>query len=184
MGCTDLSSCCFTEIEVPIDLRWVSQGISGLLLMMSSHLLYVMWNARWLWIQWRGNVRRLELIWGTPIFFAFLRWHQCSSPVLTVFLGILFSSFWEIEVPFVFDLEHGTPQHERHWNRASSCGQREVSWFFSSCGTHMVYILELRGGWPCETRVCSEKSGLLTGYDGHLRKLNYAWQENTDASGG
>ena len=31
MGCRDLSSCCFTEIDVPIDLRWVSQGISGLL---------------------------------------------------------------------------------------------------------------------------------------------------------
>ena len=24
-------SCCFTAIDVPIDLRWVSQGISGLL---------------------------------------------------------------------------------------------------------------------------------------------------------
>ena len=31
MVCPDLSSCCFTEIDVPIDLRWVSQGISGLL---------------------------------------------------------------------------------------------------------------------------------------------------------
>ena len=31
MECPDLSSCCFTEIDVPIDLRWVSQGISGLL---------------------------------------------------------------------------------------------------------------------------------------------------------
>ena len=31
MGCPDLSSCCFTEIDVPIDLKWVSQGISGLL---------------------------------------------------------------------------------------------------------------------------------------------------------
>ena len=31
MGCPDLSSSCFTEIDVPIDLRWVSQGISGLL---------------------------------------------------------------------------------------------------------------------------------------------------------
>ena len=31
MACPDLSSCCFTEIDVPIDLRWVSQGISGLL---------------------------------------------------------------------------------------------------------------------------------------------------------
>ena len=31
MGCPGFSSCCFTEIDVPIDLRWVSQGISGLL---------------------------------------------------------------------------------------------------------------------------------------------------------
>ena len=31
VGCPDLSSCCFTEIDVPIDLRRVSQGISGLL---------------------------------------------------------------------------------------------------------------------------------------------------------
>ena len=30
MVCPGLSSCCFTEIDVPIDLRWVSQGISGL----------------------------------------------------------------------------------------------------------------------------------------------------------
>ena len=31
MVCPDLSSCCFTEIDVPIDLRCLSQGISGLL---------------------------------------------------------------------------------------------------------------------------------------------------------
>ena len=49
---------------------------------------------------------------------------------------------------------------------------------------HLVYILELRLGWPFETRVCSAKSGLRSSYDGHLGKLNYAWQENTDASGG
>ena len=29
MRCLGFSSCCFTEIDVPIDLRWVSQGISG-----------------------------------------------------------------------------------------------------------------------------------------------------------
>ena len=40
-----------------------------------------------------------------------------------------------------------------------------------------MYILELRRGWPFETRVCSAKLGLLTRYDGHLGKLNYAWQE-------
>ena len=47
-----------------------------------------------------------------------------------------------------------------------------------------MYILELRLGWPFETRVCSANSGLLSRYDGHLGKLNYAWQENIDASGG
>ena len=47
-----------------------------------------------------------------------------------------------------------------------------------------MYILELWWGWPFETRVCSAKSGLQSSYDGHLGKLNYAWQENTDASVG
>ena len=46
-----------------------------------------------------------------------------------------------------------------------------------------MYILELRQGWPFETRVCSGKSGLLSSYDRHHGKLKYAWQENTDASG-
>ena len=31
MGYPGFSSCCFTEIDVPIVLRWVSQLISGLL---------------------------------------------------------------------------------------------------------------------------------------------------------
>ena len=31
MGCPDLSSCCFTETDVPIDLSWLSQRMSGLL---------------------------------------------------------------------------------------------------------------------------------------------------------
>ena len=47
-----------------------------------------------------------------------------------------------------------------------------------------MHILELRRGWPFETRVCSTKLGLLCSYDRHLGKLNYARQENTDASGG
>ena len=34
-----------------------------------------------------------------------------------------------------------------------------------------------------ETLVSSAKSGILSSYDGHLGQLNYAWQENTDASG-
>ena len=69
-------------------------------------------------------------------------------------------------------------------NRASSCGEGEDSLVFSSWGRPLLYILEFRRGWPFETRVCSAKSGLLSRYDGHLGKLNYAFQENTDASGG
>ena len=46
-----------------------------------------------------------------------------------------------------------------------------------------MYILELELGRPFETPVCSAKSRLLSSYDGHLGKLNYAWQENTYASG-
>ena len=42
---------------------------------------------------------------------------------MTGFLGILFSSIREIEVPYVFDWEHGTPQHEMQGNRASFCGE-------------------------------------------------------------
>ena len=103
---------------------------------------------------------------------------------MTVFLGILFSSIREIEVPYVFDWEHGTPQHEVQRNRASSCGEAEVSCVFSNCGRHLIYILELWRGWTFETRVCSVKSGLLSSYDGHLAKLKYAWRENTYSSAG
>ena len=45
-----------------------------------------------------------------------------------------------------------------------------------------MYILELWRGWLFETRVCSAKSGLLSSYVGHLGKLNYVWQENTEVS--
>ena len=64
---------------------------------------------------------------------------------MTVFLGILFSSIREIEVPYVFDWEHGTPQHEMQGNLTSSCGEGEVSLVFSSCGRQVVYILEYGG---------------------------------------
>ena len=47
-----------------------------------------------------------------------------------------------------------------------------------------MYILELRRGRPFETRVCSATLRLLSSNDVHVGKLNYAWQENTDASGG
>ena len=72
----------------------------------------------------------------------------------------------------MFDWKHRIPLHAMQGNRVSSLGEREVSWFFSSCGGNLGYILELRWGWPFKTRVCSATSGLLSSYDGHLRNLN------------
>ena len=63
---------------------------------------------------------------------------------MKVFLVIFFSSIREIEVPYVFVWEHGTPQHEIQGNRVSSCGKGKSPEFsrvssgtwciFSSCG--------------------------------------------------
>ena len=54
----------------------------------------------------------------------------------------------QIEDPYVFDLENAIALHAMQGNRASSHGEGEVSWVFSSCGRHMGYILELRRGCP------------------------------------
>ena len=57
-------------------------------------------------------------------------------------------------------------------NQASSPFKGYVSWYFSSCGGNLGYILELQRGWPFETPLCKAKSGLLSSYDGHLRNLS------------
>ena len=46
-----------------------------------------------------------------------------------------------------------------------------------------VYF-RLTAGRPFEIQVSSAKSGLLSSYNGHLRNLNYPWQDINDASGG
>ena len=77
-----------------------------------------MWNAGWLWSQCRGNGLHLELIWGTPSYFAFLGGHQYSSRLVAVLLGTLWFSINQIEAPYVFDWEHGVALHPMQWNRA------------------------------------------------------------------
>ena len=54
----------------------------------------------------------------------------------------------QIEAPYEFDWENAIALHAMPGNRASSRGEGEVSWVFSSCGRHMGYILELRRGCP------------------------------------
>ena len=91
---------------------------------------------------------------------------------MTVFLGTLWCSIKQIVSPYVFDWEYGIALHAMQGNQASSPGEGDVSWDYSSCGRNLGYILELEWGWPFETPLCSAKSRLLYSYDGHLRNLN------------
>ena len=57
---------------------------------------------------------------------------SCDSLV-----GALYSSIKQIEDPYVFDWEYAIALHAMQGNRASSRGELEVSWVFSSSGRHM-----------------------------------------------
>ena len=72
----------------------------------------------------------------------------------------------------MFDWENAIALHAMQGNRASSRGEGEVSWVFSSCVMNLGYILELQRGCPFETAVCSVKSEHVSMYDGHLTKLS------------
>ena len=48
----------------------------------------------------------------------------------------------------MFDGEHGTALDAMQWIWASSHGEGDVSWLFSSCGRILGYILEDRGDGP------------------------------------
>ena len=84
----------------------------------------------------------------------------------------------------MFNWECDIALQEMQGKQASSPHVGYVSWDFSSCGRNLGYILELKRGWPFETSLCSVMSGLLSSCDEHLRNLNWAWQDNADASGG
>ena len=143
MGCMRISSCCCAAIGVLLDLRRVSQGISGVSYRKSSHLSCMMWNAGWLWSQCRGVVLHLKLICGTTSYFTFLRWHQCLSRRVTVFLVTLWSSFKQIKATNVFDWEHGIALPAMQGHQVSSRGKGEFSRYLSSFGRNLGYILDL-----------------------------------------
>ena len=71
----------------------------------------------------------------------------------------------------MFDWEYGFALQAMLGNRSSYTGEGDVSLDFSSSGRNLGYIRELQRGCPFETPLCSVKSGLLSSYDGHLRKL-------------
>ena len=110
-------------------------------------------------------------LWYTEIF-CIPEVHQCSSRLVTVFLGTLWCSIKKIEAPYMFDWEYGIALHAMQGNRASFPREGDVSYGFSSCGRNLGYIRELQRGWPFETPLCSAKSGILCSYQGQLRNLN------------
>ena len=91
-----------------------------------------------------------------------LQLSQGLSRLVAVFLGTLWSDIKEVKAPFLFDEEYRIALHAMQGNLASSRGEGQVSWFFSSCGGNLAYILKLRRGWPFKTRVCSATSGHLS----------------------
>ena len=73
MGCIELSSSFCAEICVPIDLRQMSQGISGVAQRKPGQLFSLMGNWALLWSQCSGIGRHFKLICSTPSYFIFLR---------------------------------------------------------------------------------------------------------------
>ena len=94
----------------------------------------------------QGKRLNIELIWATPMYFIFLQGHQCSSRLLRDFSGTLCSSIKQIKANYLFDLEEEISLHAMQGNWASSLSERQVSWFFASCGGNQGYVLELWRG--------------------------------------
>ena len=152
----------------------LEMGVSGKLWIVAKdvrHLLYMMWNERRLWIQWRGNVLHLELIWGKPINFAFLRWHQCSSRLMTGFGDFL-----------VFN--QANRGSLRVWLGKRNCSGHNAgeSGLISQGGESLMGFLELRQEPGVYSRVTAgmsiRNSSLfikvrnLSRYEGQLRNVN------------
>ena len=87
-----------------------------------------------------GNGLRLDLTLGTLSYFAFLRRQQCSSRLVTVFLGTLWCSIKHIEAPYVSHLEHGISLHPMQGIWALTPTEGDVSRDFSSCSRNLRYI--------------------------------------------
>ena len=68
--------------------------------------------------------------------------NQCSSRIVTVFLGTLWCSNKKIEDPYMFDWKYVIALHAMQGNRASFPREGDVSYDFSSFGRNLWYIRE------------------------------------------
>ena len=83
----------------------------------------------------------------------------------------------------MFDWEPRVALHAMQGYRASSLPEGEVSWFFSSCGGKLGYILELRRGWPLKTRVFSGRLNRAFRDPLHLKQKNTGSLSHTYSCG-
>ena len=113
-------------------------------------------------IQWEWASSPVDL--GYTKLFCVPAVTSVSFRLVTVFLGTLWSSIKQINTPYVFDWEHGIALHAVQGNRASSPGNVEVSWFFSSCGrddTSKLVLIQQHQGSCLGTRDTSDISARL-----------------------
>ena len=101
MACIGLSSKSCAVIGVPIYLRRVSQGISGIAQRKPRQLSCTMGNGALLWSQCRGIDHHFKLIWATLSYLTFLWWHQSTFRLVRDFLGTLCSSIKQIKAPYI-----------------------------------------------------------------------------------
>ena len=63
----------------------------------------------------------------------------------------------------MFDWENAIALHAKQRNRTSSLVEGEVSWFLSSYGGNLGYILELQRRYPFETGVVQRSQDTCLG---------------------
>ena len=81
----------------------------------------------------QGNQSSIRFDLGYPNLFHIPSVTSVSFLTCEGFLGTLCSSVKQIKVPYLLDWEEGIALRAMQGNRASSLGEGEVSWFFSSC---------------------------------------------------
>ena len=127
----ELSSSSCAEIGVPIDLRWGSQGISGVPKGNQSNCLYDgEWGIALKLMQGNWSSFQIDLHYTKLLHIPALT--SVSFKTYEGFLGALCSSVKQIKAPYLFDWEQVIALHAMQGNQASSLSERGVSCFFSS----------------------------------------------------
>ena len=128
----------------------------------------MIWNRDWLWSQFSGLRIHLDLIWGILSYFTFLRWYQCPSRLVPVFLGNLWISIKEINTPTC--LIRNTELHCKQWSGIGI--DFELIWRTASSFPSWGFNCILLDFWQCSCGLSgfpSSQSRLLTSLIGNKK---------------